>query len=140
MAYNRDTFTLLYSGVLIYLQILGNKLISKHSNKLLELSELAELVGQSDLEQVIVLAHGLRQEGKAAIQEGSPTLIKLGAIQITDADIGIHTLKKNEQTLSRHLEQLEAEKQEAVEEARAFVAKNMRQAVSVDLSLQHAII
>ena len=105
--------------------------MSRQSNKLLELSELAELWGQNDLEQVLVLVHGLRHERKAAIQEGSPTLIKLGDIHITDADIGIHTLKKNEKTLSRHLEQLEAEKQAAIEEARTFVAKNMRQAVSM---------
>ncbi|KAJ9579748.1 hypothetical protein L9F63_004585, partial [Diploptera punctata] len=107
---------------------IGKKLLLKHSNKLLELSDLAEQWGQSDLEQVLVLVHGLRQEGKAAIQEGSPTLVKLGDSHITDADIGIHTLKKNEQTLSKHLEQLEAEKQGAIEEARSFLAKNMRQA------------
>lgn len=119
---------------------LGKKFIgSQHRNKLLELSELAEFWGQNDLEQVLVLVHGLRQDGKAAIQEGSPTLIKLGDPNITDIDIGIHTLKKNEQTLSRHLEQLEAEKQAAIEEARIFVAKNMRQAARSCLRKKHVL-
>ena len=110
---------------------MGKQLLSEHNNKILELNDLAELCGQSDLEQVLVIAHGLRRERKAAIQEGSPTLIKLGHTQITESDIGVHTLEKNEQTLSRHVEQLEVEKQAAVQEARAFLAKNMRQAVSI---------
>ncbi|PSN54778.1 hypothetical protein C0J52_01998 [Blattella germanica] len=111
-------------------KIVSNNLISNHKEQLLELSELATLWGQQDLEQVLVLVHALRKEGKAAIQEGCPTLIKLGSPQITEVDIGVHALRKNEKTLTRHVEQLETEKQMAIQEARTYLAKNMRQAVS----------
>lgn len=119
---------------LVSLQDLGNKLLASVSHKgLIELSELAALYGQEDLAQLHVIIHGLCQQGKAAIKEGSSVLIKLGDPHISELDLGVYTLQRNEQTLTRHLEQLEAEKQAAVQEARIYVAKNMRQAVSCSM-------
>lgn len=105
-------------------------LASVNYNRLLELSELAVLYGQEDLEQLQVVVCGLCRQGKAAIKQGSTVLIKLGDPHISDLDVGVYTLQCNEQTLTRHIEQLEAEKQMAVQEARMYMAKNMKQAVS----------
>jgi hypothetical protein len=116
---------------LVSLQELGNKLLaSVNCIRLLELSELAILCGQEDLEQLQVVVRGLCWQGKAAIKQGSSVLIKLGDPNISELDVGVYTLQHNEQTLTKHIEQLEAEKQMAVQEARLFMAKNMRLAVS----------
>jgi hypothetical protein len=64
------------------------------------------------------------------MKEGSDVLIKLGDTHISEIDLGVYMLKCNEQKLIRHLEQVEAEKQKMVQEARVYVGKNMRHAVS----------
>jgi len=64
------------------------------------------------------------------MKEGSDVLIKLGDAHINEIDLGVYTLKCNEQKLIRHLEQVEAEKQKMVQEARVYAGKNMRHAVS----------
>jgi hypothetical protein len=116
---------------LVSLQDLGNKLLaSVNDKKLLTLHELAAVYGQEDVTQLHVVVCGLCQKGKAAIKEGSDVLIKLGDTHINEIDLGVYTLKCNEQKLIRHLELLEAEKQKMVQEARIFAGKNMRQAVS----------
>lgn len=113
------------------LQDLGEKLLASVSHsQLFELSELALLRGQEDLMQLHVIVHELCQQGKAAIKEGNNLIIKLGDPHISELDLGVYTLEHNERTLTRHLEQLETEKRTAVQEAKMYVAKNMRQAVS----------
>lgn len=117
--------------VLALLQDLGRKLLaSAIHNRLLELGELASLSGQEDLMQLYVVVHELCRQGKAAIKEGNGVLVKLGDPHISELDIGVYTLEHNEQTLIRHIEELETEKRAAVQEAKMYVAKNMRQAVS----------
>jgi hypothetical protein len=116
---------------LVSLQDLGKKLLaSVIHNQLLELSDLASLCGQEDLMQLHVIVHELCRQGKAAIKEGNTLLVKLGDPHISELDLGVYTLKHNEQTLTRHIEQLETEKRVAAQEAKMHVAKNMRQAVS----------
>lgn len=80
--------------------------------------------------QLHVVVCGLCRQGKAAIKEGSDMIIKLGDPHISEIHLGVYTLKYNEQKLIRHLEQMEAEKQKMVQEARLFAGKNMRHAVS----------
>jgi hypothetical protein len=105
-------------------------LASVSHNRLLELSELAALCGQEDVMQLQVVVHELCRQGKAAIKEDNGMLIKLGDLHISELDLGMYTLQHNEQTLTRHIEQLETEKRVAIQEAKMYVAKNMRQAVS----------
>jgi hypothetical protein len=64
------------------------------------------------------------------MKEDNDVLVKLGNTHIGEIDIGVYTLKCNEQKLIRHIEQMEAEKQKMVQQARVFVGKNMRHAVS----------
>lgn len=124
----RDKLTRLF---LVSLQALGNKLLASVSHKqLLALTELAALNGQDDVMQLHVVVCGLCQQGKAAMKEASDVLIKLGDTHINDIDLGVYTLKCNEQKLIRHLEQVEAEKQKMVQEARVYAGKNMRHVVS----------
>jgi hypothetical protein len=80
--------------------------------------------------QLRVVVHGLCLQGKAAVKEGKSLLIKLGDRHICELDVGVYTLEHNEHTLTKHLEQLETEKQAAMQEAKMYVARNMRQAVS----------
>jgi hypothetical protein len=98
--------------------------------QLLALTELAALYGQYDVVQLHVVVCGLCRQGKAALKEDSDVLIKLGNTLISEIDIGVYTLKCNEQKLIRHIEQMEAEKHKMVQEARVFAGKNMRHAVS----------
>jgi hypothetical protein len=117
--------------VFVSLQDLGNKLLASVSHQqLLALTELSALCGQDDIMQLHVVVCGLCWQGKAAMKEGSDVLIKLGDSHISEIDLGVYTLKCNEQKLIRHLEQMEAEKQKMVQEARLFAGKNMRHAVS----------
>ncbi|XP_021935983.1 charged multivesicular body protein 7 isoform X3 [Zootermopsis nevadensis] len=119
---------------------LGNKLLaSVNCNRLIELNELAVLCGQEDLEQLQAIVHGLCQQGKAAIKQGNAVLIKLGDPHISDLDVGVYTLQCNEQTLTRHIEQLEAEKQMAMQEARMYISKNMKQAARNCLRKKHVL-
>jgi hypothetical protein len=116
---------------LVSLQDLGNKLLASVNHKqLLTLSELAALCGQDDILQLHVVVCGLCRQGKAAIKEGSEVLIRLGDTHFSEIELGMYILKCNEQKLIRHLEELEAEKQTVMQEARMFAGKNMRQAVS----------
>jgi len=80
--------------------------------------------------QLHVVVCELCRQGKAAMKEGSDVLIKLGDTRISEIDLGVYALKCNEQKLIRHLEQVEAEKQKMVQEARVYAGKNMRHAVS----------
>lgn len=116
---------------MVSLQDLGNKLLASVNHKqLLTLSELAALCGQDDILQLHVVVCGLCRQGKAAIKEGSEVLIRLGDTHFSEIELGMYILKCNEQKLIRHLEELEAEKQTVMQEARMFAGKNMRQAVS----------
>jgi len=116
---------------LVSLQDLGNKLLASVSHKqLLALTELAALYGQDDVMQLHVVVCGLCRQGKAAMKEASDVLIKLGDTHISEIDLGVYMLKCNEQKLIRHLEQVEAEKQKMVQEARVYAGKNMRHVVS----------
>lgn len=122
------------------LQDLGRKLLaSVIHNQLLELSELASLCGQEDLMQLYVVVHELCRQGKAAIKEGNSLLVKLGDPHISELDIGVYTLKCDERTLTRHIEELETQKRVAVQEAKMYVAKNMRQAVSSQFIIKRTI-
>lgn len=49
---------------------------------------------------------------------------------ISDTDVGLLRLQQNEQALTRTMAKLEDEKQEAEQEARAYIRKGMRQAVN----------
>ncbi|XP_069698491.1 charged multivesicular body protein 7 [Periplaneta americana] len=123
---------------------IGKRLMSalkrSHTNGLLELSELAKICNMEDLDQLLVVVHGLRRQGKAAIkEEGDDVLVKLGAPSITEVDVGIYSLRQNEQILVKHLEQLETEKETAVEEARTYVQKNMKQAARSCLRKKHVL-
>jgi hypothetical protein len=119
---------------LALLQDLGRKLFaSVIHNRLLELSELASLCGHEDLMQLHVVVHELCRQGKAAIKECNSVLVKLGDPHISELEIGVYTLEHNERTLTRHIEELETEKRVAVQEAKMYVAKKMRQAVSSTL-------
>lgn len=119
---------------------LGKKLLaSVIHNRLLELSELASLCGEEDLVQLHVVVHELCRQGKAAIKEGNSLLVKLGDPHISKLDLGVYTLEHNEQTLTRHIEQLETEKRVAVQEAKMYVAKNMRQAARSCLRKKHVL-
>jgi hypothetical protein len=118
------------SKFLASLQDLGEKLLaSVRHDQLLELGDLASLCGQEDLMQLHVVVHELCLQRKAAIKEGKSLLIKLGEPHISELDLGVYTLEHNEHILTEHLEQLETEKQAAMQEAKMYVAKNMRQAV-----------
>jgi len=116
---------------LVSLQALGNKLLASVSHKqLLALTKLAALYGQDDVMQLHVVVCGLCRQGKAAMKDATDVLIKLGDTHISEIDLGVYTLKCNEQKLIRHLEQVEAEKQKMVQEARVYAGKNMRHVVS----------
>jgi len=119
---------------------LGKKLLASVSHKqLLALTELAALYGQDDVLQLHVVLCGLCRQGKAAMREGSDVLIKLGDTHISEIDLGVYTLKCNEQKLIRHLEQVEVEKQKMVQEARVYARKNMRHAARSCLRKKHAL-
>jgi hypothetical protein len=89
--------------------------------------------------QLHVVVHELCRQGKAAIKEGNTLLVKLGDPHISELDIGVYTLEHNEQTLTRHIEELETEKRVAVREAKMCVSKNMRQAVSSQFIINRTI-
>lgn len=49
---------------------------------------------------------------------------------VTDVDLGIYTLSCNQRTLMHYIEQLEKEKQDAINQAKGYLAKGMRSTVS----------
>jgi hypothetical protein len=79
----------------------------------------------------------LCKNGKAFVDETvKPALIKFGQnAKITDIDKHTLMLKKQEALLTRKLHELEDEKNKYVEEAREYLKKNMRTAVSQFLSI-----
>lgn len=75
----------------------------------------------------------LCRQGKACVDETvNPPLVKFGHdANITNIDKQTHLLKKQEIILKRKLHELDVEKVKFEEEAKDYLKKNMRPAVSV---------
>ncbi|KAJ8961427.1 hypothetical protein NQ318_014674 [Aromia moschata] len=127
--------------VYVHLEVIKSKCDSllasvpnKNKNKLISLHDLLIILGKGtdQAENVKLLLHYLCIQRKIAATKLNKTfLIKFGdgskVMQISDIDIGIYTLEKNEKLLAKNMELLEDEIQTCHKDAKLHLSKNHRQ-------------
>lgn len=105
--------------------------------ELLSIDRIKELLQTNSDEMVELVIHWLELKGFVHVaRHDNTTLVKMTtnknkSKEISEVDLAVFSLHKNEQTLSKNLEQLELEKQNIEQEARSYLRKGMRQVVSL---------
>lgn len=100
-----------------------------------QLKEIMEMKSGTPISEEILqlVVHWLRVQNLASmITHGDKILVKLAKSKnqmkpITEADQAVYSLQQNERLLTKNIEQLELEKQQAEEEARNYLQRQMRQ-------------
>ncbi|CAH1953883.1 unnamed protein product [Acanthoscelides obtectus] len=121
----------------------------KMKNRVVTLKELVNLLENQRVENIKLLLHYLEntQQISVAIDNGKDQLesllIKFGdghkVSPISEADMGIHTLEKNETILTKQLEALEDEIEDIVKEAKVQLTKKHRQMAKNLLRKKHEL-
>ncbi|KAJ8969534.1 hypothetical protein NQ314_001717 [Rhamnusium bicolor] len=126
----------------------------KFKNKLISLHDLLTVLEKcsSQADNIKLLLHNLLNHRKIDItklnnnknkDELETLLIKFGdgnkVTPISEIDIGIYTLEKNEKLISRNIESLEDEIQQCINEAKIHLSKNHRQMAKSSLRKKHEL-
>lgn len=129
-------------------QALLSSIPDNHKNKVLSLKELMSVLDKDmpNLENLKLLLHYLDNQQKISIKflpshnvsnELDTLLLKISdshtASNITDVDVGIHTLEQNEKLISKHVESLEDEIDNCILEAKNHLKKKHKQLVSIEM-------
>lgn len=128
--------------------ILLSLIPDKCKNKLISFQDLLTILDKksSDVDNIKLLIHYLANQRKLDTttvsnknekNELQTVLIKFAngekVIPISEIDIGIYTLEKNEKMISKNIEHLEDEIQKCLKEAKIHLSKNHRQMVSFSI-------
>ncbi|VEN53252.1 unnamed protein product [Callosobruchus maculatus] len=122
----------------------------KQRNRVISLKQLMNLLGNNDnVENLKLLIHYLESTQQVSVTINNEKdhleslLIKFGdghkTTLISDTDIGIHTLEKNEILLTEQLETLEDEVEQIVNEAKMHINKKHRQMAKNLLRKKHEL-
>nr|CAH7741053.1 unnamed protein product [Callosobruchus chinensis] len=122
----------------------------KLKNRVISLKQLMNLLGNNDnVENIKLLIHYLESTQQISVTINNEKdhleslLIKFGdghkIAPISDTDIGIHTLEKNEKILTEQLETLEDEVEHIVNEAKMHINKKHRQMAKNLLRKKHEL-
>ncbi|KAJ8921779.1 hypothetical protein NQ315_008405 [Exocentrus adspersus] len=145
----------------VHLEVINSKceklmsLVSSknYKNKLINLQEVLTLLGKTsvDIDNVKLLLHNLTNQhlvdtvvlNQDQNKQLETVLIKFGdgakVMPISEIDVGIYTLEKNEKLILKNIEELEEEIQTCVREAKMNLLKNHRQMAKSALRKKHEL-
>lgn len=123
------------------IQFLGERLLklvpSSSKGKLLTFDDLFILLNaKEDKEHLMLVLEYLAKEGSVSIcNKNEEILVKFSKssgkpVKISEIDLGLSNLEKQQKVLANNIKNLEVEKNEALEEAKKHLADKMKSLVS----------